>query len=274
MSATSSPDLTAVTLLVLGAGNMGGAFVKAARAAGLPREQALIVNRSEDSSRDAAERLDATAGSLEDIPRADVLVLGVKPYQLEDVMGSLDSLRPDTHVVSLAAGATLATLQEGLGGHGPVSRAMPNTPMAIGEGVTALMHSEEVGADQRALLQALLAASGTVEEIAEKDVHAIIGAAGSAPAFVFVLMEAMIDEAVRQGLTREVATRAVTATVRGAATLVQETGQHPAVARAAVSSPGGTTVEGVAALERHGLRSAIAAAMDAAATQSRRMAGE
>ncbi|MCS6711323.1 pyrroline-5-carboxylate reductase [Brachybacterium sp. EF45031] len=267
--------LSSVTVVVLGAGNMGGAFLRAARAAGLPAERAVVVNRSEESSRRAADALEATAGTWDDIARADVLVLGVKPYQLDTVLPQVaERLAAGTHVVSLAAGATLAFLKEGLGGHAALTRAMPNTPMAIGEGVTALMHTDGVSAEQRERLEALLSASGVVEEIPEGQVHAIIGAAGSAPAFFFAVMEAMVDEAVRQGLPRELAARAVAQSARGAGSLMLERGEHPAVLRAAISSPGGTTAEGVAALERAGVRPGIAAAMEAAARRSREMAGE
>lgn len=271
---TEAPDLSALALVMVGAGNMGGAFLTAALSAGVRAENALIVNSSPESSQRAAAALGASAGTLEDVARADVLVLGIKPYQVDAVLpGVREHLDPSTLVISLAAGVSLERLAALLPGHERLTRAMPNTPMAIGEGVTALMHAVEVPAAQRELARALLATSGVVEEIREDQVHAVIGAAGSAPAFVFYILEAMIDEAVRQGLTRDLATRMVEQTVRGAATLVLDSGEHPALARAAVCSPGGTTAEGVAALDRAGVRAGIAAAMDAAAAKSRAMTG-
>ncbi len=271
----ATPDLSTTTLVVVGAGTMGGAFATAALAAGVTAQNLRVVNSSDESSRRAADRLGATAGSIEDVAHADVVVIGVKPYQQRATLPPLiEHLRPETVVISLAAGATLQSLTRDLGGHERLVRAMPNTPMAVGEGVTALMFTDAVPEEQRALTRDLLHASGIVEEISEGSVHAVIGAAGSAPAFVFYLMEAMIDEAVRQGLTRAVATRMVEQTVKGAAQLVIESGDHPAIARAGVSSPGGTTAEGVAALDRHGMRAGIAAAMEAAAAKSRAMSGE
>src|SRR5699024_6739791 len=127
--------------------------------------------------------------------------------------------------------------------------------------------------DAHALVHALFARAGIAVDITEDQVHAFIGAAGSMPGFMFALLEAMSEEAVRQGLRRELADALVQQTVRGAATMLLEGGTHPAIARNRVSSPGGTTVEGLAALERAGMRSGIAAAMAAAAERSRAMTG-
>lgn len=280
-SATSStasdgtPDLSAVTVSVLGAGNMGGAFVRAMLAAGVSPQNLRVVNSSDASSRRAADELGATAGSVSDLTGSDVVVLGVKPYQLDAVMPEVRSaLAEDTLVICIAAGTSLAALTEALGGHTQLVRAMPNTPMSVGEGVTHLMASDDATESSVELARALLAAAGIVVDLPEEKGHAMIGAAGSASAFVFTIVDAMIDEAVRQGIPRPDATRVVLQTVRGAATLLQETGQHPAVARGAVMSPGGTTAEGIAALERGGIRPALAGAMDAAARKSRAMSGE
>lgn len=270
-----TPDLSAVTVSVLGAGNMGGAFVRAMLAAGVSPQNLRVVNSSDASSRRAADELGATAGSVSDLTGSDVVVLGVKPYQLDAVMPEVRSaLAEDTLVICLAAGTSLAALTEALGGHTQLVRAMPNTPMSVGEGVTHLMASDDATESSVELARALLAAAGIVVDLPEEKGHAMIGAAGSASAFVFTIVDAMIDEAVRQGIPRPEATRVVLQTVRGAATLLQETGQHPAVARGAVMSPGGTTAEGIAALERGGIRPALAGAMDAAARKSRAMSGE
>lgn len=271
----SSVDLSSTSVVVIGAGNMGGAVVTAALAAGVPADQMRIVNSTEESSRRAAEALGATTGTLDDVADADAVIIGVKPYQLGDVLPRVrELLREDALVLCVAAGATLAALREALGGHRELVRAMPNTPMAVGEGVTHLMPSPEANERTVELARALLQASGIVVDLPEDKGHALIGAAGSAPAFVFTVIDAMIDEAVRQGIPRPEATRVVLQSVKGSAALLQETGDHPAVARGKVMSPGGTTAEGVAALERHGVRAAMAAAMDAAAQRSRVMSGE
>lgn len=268
----ATPDLASTTVVMLGAGTMGGTFARAVRAAGVGAQNLSIVNSSPESSRRAAERLDAAAGSIDDVAGADAVVIGVKPYQLEDVLPRVaQNLAPETPVVCIAAGTTLEALARGLDGHEEIIRAMPSTPMAVGEGVTQLMPGPRASERAIALTRALLSVSGLVVDLPEDKGHAVIAAAGSAPAFVFTVIDAMVDEAVRQGIPRPQATEIVVQTVRGAATLLQETGDHPAVARGQVMSPGGTTAEGVAALERHGIRGALAAAMDAAAAKSRAM---
>src|SRR5699024_7856716 len=128
-----------------------------------------------------------------------------------------------------------------------------------------------VTAAQRELVHALFSHAGVAVDITEDQVHAFIGAAGSLAGFAFVLIEAMTEEAIRQGLKRDLADSLVQQTLRGAATMLLESGQHPAVAKSAVCSPGGTTAEGYAALEREGVRAGLAAAMDAAARRSREL---
>lgn len=270
----ADPLLADLTVTVLGAGNMGGAVVTAIRAAGLPAEQLLVVNSSRESSERAARELDATAADRTDaVARADVLILGVKPYQILDMIAEVrDDLASDAVVVSLAAGTTLEAIESALPEGQAVVRAMPNTPISVGEGAVGLMYGTAASDAVRERARALFAAAGYVADITEDQVHAFIGAAGSMPAFVFALIEASTDEAVRQGLKRELASALVQHTVRGAATMLLETGTHPALARNAVTSPGGTTAQGLAELARQSAGPALAAAMQAAAETSRRMA--
>lgn len=272
-----APDLSSLRVAVIGAGNMGGPVATCMIRAGVPGEQVLIVNSTPESSQRAADDLGARAADSreEALAGADVIVLGVKPYQIIDLLGEVgDAVGQDAVVLSLAAGVTLEAMENALPNGTAVVRAMPNTPIGIGEGVVALMSGSSVSAEQETLVRALFAEAGAVEEITEAQVHAVIGAAGSAPAFAYYAMEAMIEEAVRQGLKRPVATRLVAQTLRGAATMVLETGEHPAVLRSNVSSPGGTTVQGIAALDREGVRTGLAAAMEAAARSSKELSGE
>lgn len=287
---STSPDLTSadqslagLTVAVLGAGNMGGAVVRAIRAAGVAAEQLLIVNSSPESSQRAAEQLDATAAAdrADAVARADALVLGVKPYQILDVLAEVrDDLRPDALVISLAAGTTLAAMQEVLPAGQPLVRAMPNTPVGIGEGAVGLMFPAASGTGSgtdgavKERARALFSAAGLVAEITEQQVHAFVGAAGSMPAFAFALIESAIDEAVRQGLKRDLATQLVVRTIRGSTGLLLDGDLHPALARNAVTSPGGTTAQGLAALAAEGAGPALAAAMETAADASRKMAGD
>lgn len=273
-TATSTPDLSTLRLAVIGAGNMGGPVVRAALAAGVTPDHLQVVNSSPDSSARAAQELGVTAGTGRTgaASEADVVVLGVKPYQILDVTAEIAPvLGKETVLVSLAAGIRAAQIEQVLPEGAAVARAMPNTPISVGEGVVGLMRGSALTDAQHDLLHALFARAGLVADVTEDQVHAVIGAAGSASAFVFAAIESMIDEAVRQGLKRPMATEMVEQTVRGAATMLMESGQHPAVAKGGVMSPGGTTAQGLAAFERAGVRSGLAAAMDAAASASRAM---
>ena len=270
----SGPDLAAVRVVVIGAGNMGGPVVRTMLAAGVRSERLQLVNSSPASSERAAAELGvrAAASRSEALQDADVVVLGVKPYQILDLAGEIGADLPgDAIVVSLAAGTTLAQLEQALPTGQSVERAMPNTPISVGEGAVGLMRGIAVTEAQHTLIHALFARAGVAVDITEDQVHAFIGAAGSMPGFVFLLLEAMSDEAVRLGLKRDLADALVQQTVRGAATMLMESGVHAAVAKNGVSSPGGTTVQGLATLEREGVRSGVAAAMAAAAEKSREM---
>lgn len=275
-SAASKPETITAKVTVIGAGNMGGPVAKAFLASGLPGDDLTIVNSSTQSSERAAQELGARAGERDQAVReADVVVLGVKPHQIVDLAGEIaEQLQDDAIVISLAAGTTLAATEQALPDGQAVVRAMPNTPISVGEGAVGLMRGSAVTDEQYALVHALFAQAGVVEDITEEQVHAFIGAAGSLSAFTFSLIEAMTDEAVRLGLKRDLADRLVQQTVRGAATMLMETGQHAAVAKNGVSSPGGTTVEGLAVMERLGVRPGIASAMQAAAERSRQLTGD
>lgn len=270
----AGPQLSGLHVALIGAGNMGGPVARAFLAAGVRGEHLLIANSSSESSERAATDLGATAAGsrAEAVDGADVVVLGVKPYQVLELLSELRAQLPrEVVVISLAAGITLAQIEEALGEGRPVVRAMPNTPISVGEGAVGLMRGSAVSAEQHALVHALFARAGLAVDISEEQVHAFIGAAGSLSAFVFAIIEAMTDEAVRLGLKRDLADALVQQTVRGAATMLLETGTHPAVAKNGVSSPGGTTVQGLAVLERAGVRSGVAEAMSAAAQRSREM---
>ena len=272
-TSTGTIDLSSVRVALIGAGNMGGPVGRTMLDAGVRSENLQVVNSSPESSERAASELGAIAASRAEAVRdADVVVLGVKPYQILDLAAELrDDLPEGAVVLSLAAGITLAQLEEALPPGTAVVRAMPNTPISVGEGAVGLMRGDAVADAQHELLHALFSRAGVAVDITEEQVHAFIGAAGSLSAFVFAIIEAMTDEAVRLGLKRDLAAALVQQTVRGAATMLAESGMHPAVAKNGVSSPGGTTVQGLAALEREGVRSGVAAAMAAAADASRAM---
>lgn len=270
------PDLSFLHIAVIGAGNMGGPVVRTFLDAGAAPTNVHVANSTPASSQRAAAELGVHAASREQaLSSADVIVLGVKPHQILDLLAELKAQIPaDATVISLAAGTTLETIEQALPDGQPVLRAMPNTPIAVGEGAVGLMRGTTVTDDVHAQAHALFSRAGVTVDITEDQVHAFIAAAGSMPALGYALIESMIDEAVRQGLPRDLAADLVQQTVRGAATVLRETGVHAAIARNSVTSPGGTTAEALAEFDRQGIRAGIAASMAAAAERSRTMSGD
>ena len=274
-------NLTDLTVTVIGAGNMGGAVARAIRKAGVSERRLVLFNSSEESTARAAREIgaasafelfgsDATLATA--VAESHVIVLGFKPYHLEAMAPkTAPHVQEGTLIVSLLAGASLDTLSDAFDGHKALVRAMPNTPIAVGQGVVGLMPGKYASESERELARALFEKSATVVEVPEHQVHGVIGAAGSASAYFFLIAEAMIDEAVAEGFTRAVATDLVVGTMLGSATLLHETGEAPTSARYAVTSPGGATAQAIAALEEGGIRALMARGMRAAADTSRKM---
>lgn len=192
----------------------------------------------------------------------DVCVLAVKPAQAVPVAREVGGfLGAKTLVVSIAAGVTLGQLQSALGEGTRLIRVMPNTPCLIGRGASAFARGENATEADAVLVGQLLAAVGIVHEVPEKLLDAVTGLSGSGPAFVYTVIEALSDGGVRAGLPRDLAASLAAQTVAGAAEMVLATGEHPAKLRDAVTSPGGTTIAGLEALESGGLRAALIAAV-------------
>jgi pyrroline-5-carboxylate reductase len=189
------------------------------------------------------------------------------PAVFEELAGKL---RPEHLVVSIAAGVTLARLAAGLKTDRLI-RVMPNTPALVGQGASAYSLGAQATAADGALVEELLSAVGQAHRIDERLLDAVTGLSGSGPAFVYVLIEALSDGGVRMGLPREIATALAAQTVRGAAEMVLTSGEHPAVLKDKVASPGGTTIAGLAALEDRGLRGALIAAVEAATCRSQEL---
>lgn len=205
------------------------------------------------------------------LDQADVVWLAVKPQQMS---GALESVRgavtPDKLFVSVAAGVTLGRLISGLGSS-RVVRVMPNTPALVGEGASAFAAASDATADDCRLVEQLLGAVGYAVRVDEKLLDAVTGLSGSGPAFVYIMIEALSDAGVRVGLPRATAQALAAHTVRGAAQMVLASGEHPAALKDKVASPGGTTIAGIAALEHHGLRGALIAAVEAATQRSQEL---
>lgn len=200
-----------------------------------------------------------------------MIFLAVKPQLVPEVLGQVSGVDVGGKLfVSIAAGVTLARLAEGL--RTPrVIRVMPNTPCLIGKGAAAYSRGPGATTDDGRLVHQLIEAIAYVEELPETLLDAVTGLSGSGPAYVYQMIEALSDGGVRMGLPRQIATRLAAATVIGAGEMVQSSGEHPAVLKDRVTSPGGTTIAGLQTLEQHGFRSAVMAAVASATVRSREL---
>jgi len=203
---------------------------------------------------------------------SDVLVLAVKPQVMPQVLGELRGVvTADQLVVSIAAGVTISTLQDGLGRDTRIVRVMPNTPCLVGAGASAFALGQHATSSDAQFVESLLSTVGIAVELPERLIDAVTGLSGSGPAYACAIIEALSDGGVLGGLPRDVSTRLAAQTLLGAARMVLETGQHPAALRDAVTSPGGTTIAGLHALEKAGLRGALINAVQAATQRSQEL---
>jgi pyrroline-5-carboxylate reductase len=263
------------TIGFVGAGQMARALAQGFVSAGLTSGERIVAY---DPVGDAAMGfVQAAKGAVlvnsnaEIAKRADVMFLAVKPQSMNGVMGELaGKLGRDKLVISIAAGVTLSRLSEGLKTD-RIVRVMPNTPALIGQGASAYALGAGATVEDGKLVAQLIGSVGRAFAVDEKLLDAVTGLSGSGPAFVYVMIEALSDGGVRMGLPREVASALAAQTVLGAAEMVLKTGEHPAALKDKVASPGGTTIAGLAALEQHGLRSALIAAVEAATRRSQEL---
>jgi pyrroline-5-carboxylate reductase len=263
---------------------MGGALMKGA-ASSQGGANIGITDLDKPKARALAKALGGTvyASNAEAVKKADYVFLAVKPQALAAV---LEEIAPEVQkrlaekkapvLVSMAAGWSVAKIQALLGGSGkgakvPVARIMPNTPALISQGVIVMTASPEVPADRAAELEKILGGAGIVDRLEEKYMDAVTGLSGSGPAFVYLFIEALADGGVRAGLPRDKALRYAAQTVLGSAAMVQKTGKHPGELKDMVTSPAGTTIAGVAALENGAFRGTVMNAVEAACRRSREM---
>lgn len=262
------------TIGTIGAGNMAEAILQGLLQAGYLPDRLM----ASDPDTERLEHVSNTLGvrtstsNPEVTQTAEVVVLAVKPTQLEAVCGELPHEDGPLYV-SIVAGRTVATLRRLLGAGSRIVRSMPNTPALIGNGVSALASDSGADEDDLERAEVVLGAVGKVIRLPESLLDAVTGLSGSGPAYVYLFIEALCEAGLREGLSGPVARELAVETVLGAARMVGETGEHPAVLRERVSSPGGTTIAGLAALEQQGLRAAVLAAVHAATARSRELSG-
>jgi pyrroline-5-carboxylate reductase len=206
------------------------------------------------------------------ISAADLVILAVKPQQMPAVLAEISPhARPEHLIISIAAGIPLAVLSQSLGENHRLVRVMPNTPCLVAAGASAFALGGAATADDAELVTRLLSTVGIAMEVPESLLDAVTGLSGSGPAYVYQIIEALSDGGVQMGLPRDVATRLAAQTVFGAARMVIETGEHPGALKDAVTSPGGTTIAGLHALESGGLRASLMNAVRAATLRSREL---
>lgn len=271
-----STDLSRLRLAVLGPGSMGGALVRGWVKAGTlsaenirfytPNAAKAEALQKETGAVPASSAADAAA-------QADALLVSVKPYFVLSSLESIkEALSPGCVVLSVAAGVTIDAMERVLPEGTPVLRVMPNTPALVGEGASAFCRGTHARDEHAALAQTLFSAVGCVVEVAnEAQINAVIGVAGSASAYFYLIIEALTDGGVRAGLPRPAARLLAAQTALGSAKMVLETGEHTAVLKDAVTTPGGTTIAALHVLEKAGIRGALIDAVLAAQQRAHEM---
>jgi len=259
---------------VVGAGVMGEAFIAALIRSGVSAKSITAVVRRSERGDELVARYGISIKPLDEALRtSDVIILGIKPQGLAELMPELaPHLQSGALVISLLAGKTIAGISAGLNNHGAIARVMPNTPTLIGKGMAGYSLSASVTDEQKKFVQSLLAATGRAIEIPEDLQNALTGTSGSGPAYFFRFVEAMVDGAVAMGLSREDATTLTIQTIVGAAALLDESGDTPTRLREKVTSLKGATAEALAVFDEAGISKIVADAMAASAHRAGELA--
>ena len=241
----------------IGGGNMAGAIVNGVLSSGLCEKQEIAVC---DKSKEALLKYDGVHTSEENLDAlsCEVVVLAVKPNILPSVLEEIKTHKTDAVFVSIAAGVKLSAMKEILGNDAKIVRVMPNTPALVGEGMTVLATPDDsVTEEDFKKVQTIFDSVGKTEVLKEEMINTVTGISGSSPAYVYMMIEAMADAGVRDGLSRDSAYKLASQAVLGSAKMVLETGINPAALKDMVCSPNGTTIEAVAELEKRGFRASI-----------------
>ncbi len=260
---------------ILGAGKMGEALLSGLLRAGRSPSGLLAVVRRPDRAGYLEQAYGVSVVSAaEAAKRADTLILTVKPQDMTVLLDEIaPHLPPDRLVISVAAGVTTRAIESRLGAEIPVIRVMSNTPVLVDQAMSVISAGAHAGEEHLARAEDLLRPVGKVLRIPESQQDAATALSGSGPAYVYFLVEAMVDAGILLGMPRGTALEMVIQAVYGAATMLRETGEHPVILREAVTSPAGTTIAAIRELERHGVRAAILAAIEAARDRGAELGG-
>lgn len=263
-------------LAVVGAGVMGESIVSGLVASGWDASRIVAVDRYPQRVAEVVERTGIVgSGSIaEAVEGADAILLAVKPQDAGSVVATIgEAIAPGAVVVSICAGISTAAIEAKLPAGIPVVRVMPNTPAQVGEGMAALAAGSAATSEHLELAGQLLGAVGEVATVPEAYLDAVTAVSGSGPAYVFYVVEAMIDAGVLLGLPRDLATKLAVQTLYGSAKLLHDSGEHPGRLREQVTSPGGTTAAALRELDAHAVKAAFFDALEACRDRSRELAG-
>ncbi len=266
------PDRLESVIAILGTGKMGEALLSGLLRAGRPPAEVAVVVRREARAEELRAAYGVSALSVaEAAAQADTLVIAVKPQDMFPLLVELGSMvKPSQLIISLAAGITTARIEQPMPVEVPVVRVMSNTPALVDEAMSVVSAGSHATEEHLRRAEALFAPLGKVIRVPEYQQDAATALSGSGPAYVFFLVEAMVDAGVLLGLPRQTALEMVTQTVYGAATMLRD-GAHPVILRDAVTSPAGTTIAAIRELEKHGVRAAFLAAIEAARDRGREL---
>lgn len=267
--------VTSKKIGLVGGGNMGEALIKGLLQSGhFDTSQITVSDISQDRLHylQGTYQLSTSVDNGEVAGGSDVIILAVKPQQMGDVLGEIsERVEHLPLVISIAAGVTIATLEQGLGKPVPVVRVMPNTPALVLAGASAIAGGSHANDDHMAMARVLFESVGLVVEVDEAHMDAVTGLSGSGPAYVYLFMEALIDAGVLMGLSRPVARDLAVRTTLGAAQLAANSDSHLAALKDQITSPGGTTIHGLAVLESGGMRGMIMEAVAEATQRSKEL---
>jgi len=260
-------------IAVIGAGNMGAALIGGILKGGVADSEHVVATvRTPERAEELRAKFGicVTAGeNPQAVAGADIVVLAVKPGTLPKVLEEIrTTLQPSQILLSLAAAVPISLIEKLTDCSLPVFRAMPNIPVVVEEGATAVAANAHCTVEQRAAIESIFRAVGVVVFVEEELMHAVTALSGSGPAYVYMVIEALIAGGLKMGLSREISTRLAEQTVLGAAKLVRETMLHPAILRDQVITPGGVTISAIHELEKHGLRSMLISAIETATHHS------
>ena len=258
---------------VLGAGKMGEALLSGMLRAGVPQAHVIAAARRPERAKELRDAHGIEVLSAAEVAgRADTLIITVKPQDMAVLLDEIGPAIPDGRlVISVAAGITTSFIERRLPGTVPVVRVMSNTPVLVDEAMSVISAGTQAGEEHLRRAEDLLRPVGKVLRIPESLQDAATALSGSGPAYVYYLVEAMVDAGILLGMARASALEMVTQAVYGAATMLRESGEHPVILREAVTSPGGTTINAIRELEKHSVRAAFLAAIEAASERGREL---